>query len=43
MKFDDLDIKMRVYETSVDYCVLPGVYIESVYKVTAWSGRGGCK
>ena len=27
MKFDDLDIKMRVYETSVDYCVLPGVYI----------------
>jgi len=27
MKFDDLDAKMRVYETSVDYCVLPGVYI----------------
>ena len=27
MKFDDLDAQMRVYETSVDYCVLPGLYI----------------
>lgn len=27
MKFDDLDAEMRVYETSVDYCVLPGIYI----------------
>jgi tRNA(His) 5'-end guanylyltransferase len=27
MKFDDLDIKMRAYETSIDYCVLPGIYI----------------
>ena len=27
MKFDDLDNKMRVYETSVDYCVLPGLYM----------------
>ena len=27
MKFDDLDDQMRVYETSADYCVLPGVYM----------------
>ena len=27
MKFDDLDRKMRVYETAADYCVLPGVYM----------------
>ncbi|MDR0785566.1 MAG: hypothetical protein LBE74_06765 [Treponema sp.] len=27
MKFDDLDAQMRVYETSVDYCVLPGLHI----------------
>ena len=27
MKFDDLDLKMRVYETSQDRCVLPGMYI----------------
>lgn len=27
MKFDDLDAKMRVFETSHDYCVLPGLYI----------------
>ena len=27
MKFDDLDDKMRVYETSVDYCVLPNMYM----------------
>lgn len=27
MKFDDLDKKMRVYETSHDHCVLPGVYM----------------
>lgn len=27
MKFDDLDLKMRVYETSQDRCVLPNVYI----------------
>jgi tRNA(His) 5'-end guanylyltransferase len=27
MKFDDLDAQMRVYETSLDYCVLPGLYI----------------
>jgi len=27
MKFDDLDNKMRVYETSSDICVLPGIYI----------------
>ncbi|MEH2070752.1 MAG: tRNA(His) guanylyltransferase Thg1 family protein [Nostoc sp.] len=27
MKFDELDSKMRVYETAHDYCVLPGLYI----------------
>lgn len=27
MKFDDLDLKMRVYETAHDYCVLPEVYM----------------
>jgi tRNA(His) 5'-end guanylyltransferase len=27
MKFDDLDTKMRVYETCVDHCVLPEMYI----------------
>lgn len=27
MKFDDLDTMMRVYETSTDHCVLPGMYI----------------
>ncbi|GBU23271.1 guanylyltransferase [Fibrobacteres bacterium R8-0-B4] len=27
MKFNELDAQMRVYETSVDYCVLPGIYI----------------
>ena len=27
MKFDDLDQKMRVFETAHDLCVLPGLYI----------------
>ena len=27
MKFDELDSKMRVFETAHDYCVLPGLYI----------------
>jgi len=27
MKFDDLDDKMRIYETAQDRCVLPGMYI----------------
>ncbi|BAV06465.1 tRNA(His)-5'-guanylyltransferase [Filimonas lacunae] len=27
MKFDDLDYKMRVYETSQDRCVLPDMYL----------------
>ena len=27
MKFDDLDLKMRIYETSQDRCVLPEMYI----------------
>lgn len=35
MKFDDLDVKMRVYETSQDRCVLPEIYI-----VARLDGRG---
>ncbi len=27
MKFDDLDTKMRVFETAHDHCVLPGIYM----------------
>ena len=27
MKFDDLDKKMRVFETSADLCVLPGIFM----------------
>jgi tRNA(His) 5'-end guanylyltransferase len=27
MKFDDLDQKMRVFETAADYCVLPGLFM----------------
>ena len=27
MKFDDLDQKMRRYETAADLCVLPGLYM----------------
>lgn len=27
MKFDELDEKMRVFETAHDYCVLPGIYL----------------
>ena len=27
MKFDDLDKKMRVFETAHDYCVPPGIYV----------------
>ena len=27
MKFDELDEKMRVFETNYDYCVLPKIYI----------------
>lgn len=35
MKFDDLDLKMRVYETVHDYCVVPEVYM-----VARIDGRG---
>jgi len=35
MKFDDLDAKMRVFETAHDHCVLPGIYI-----VARLDGRG---
>ncbi len=27
MKFDDLDKKMRVFETAADFCVLPGLFM----------------
>ena len=27
MKFDELDEKMRVFETTHDLCVLPGIYM----------------
>ena len=27
MRFDDLDVMMRVFETAHDHCVLPGLYI----------------
>ena len=27
MKFDELDEKLRVYETAHDYCVIPGIHI----------------
>jgi tRNA(His) 5'-end guanylyltransferase len=35
MKFDDLDQKMRVFETAHDFCVLPGLYM-----VARLDGRG---
>ena len=27
MKFDELEGRMRIYETSHDHCVLPGIFI----------------
>jgi tRNA(His) 5'-end guanylyltransferase len=27
MKFDELDNQMRIFETAMDYCVLPGIYM----------------
>jgi tRNA(His) guanylyltransferase len=38
VKFDDLDAKMRVFETNGDHCVLPGVHI-----VARLDGRGFTK
>lgn len=35
MKFDDLDQRMRVFETAHDYCVLPDIYM-----VVRLDGRG---
>ena len=35
MKFDELDEKMRVFETAHDLCVLPGMHI-----VARVDGRG---
>lgn len=35
MKFDELDARMRVYETSHDHCVLPGLFM-----VARIDGRG---
>ena len=45
MKFDDLDAKMRVFETAHDYCVLPGIRMvarldgRSFTRLTKESGR----
>ncbi|MCL2321242.1 MAG: guanylyltransferase [Oscillospiraceae bacterium] len=38
MNFDDLDAKMRVYETSLDLCVLPNMFI-----IMRLDGRGFTK
>ena len=38
MKFDDLDAKMRVFETAADHCVLRGVHV-----VARLDGRGFTK
>ena len=38
MKFDDLDARMRVFETAADHCVLPGVHM-----VARLDGRGFTK
>ncbi|MEL6458623.1 MAG: tRNA(His) guanylyltransferase Thg1 family protein [Cyanobacteria bacterium J06621_15] len=38
MKFDELDTKMRIFETAHDYYVLPGIYI-----VARLDGRGFTK
>lgn len=38
MKFDELDVKMRVFETAHDYCILPNVYM-----VARVDGRGFTK
>ncbi len=27
MRFDDLDSRMRVFETADDHCVLPGIHM----------------
>jgi len=27
MKFDELDEKMRVYETAYDHCAVPGMFL----------------
>jgi tRNA(His) 5'-end guanylyltransferase len=35
MKFDDLDARMRVYETANDLCVLPGLWM-----IARLDGRG---
>ncbi|MCA9277988.1 MAG: guanylyltransferase [Phycisphaeraceae bacterium] len=38
MKFDDLDTRMRLFETAHDHCVLPGIHI-----VARLDGRGFTK
>lgn len=35
MKFDELDKRMRIYETSHDFCILPNIYM-----VARIDGRG---
>jgi hypothetical protein len=39
MKFDDLDTKMRVYETAHDHCVLPGLYMVFYFLLPASCSR----
>ena len=39
MKFDDLDSRMRIYETSHDLSVMPGIYI--VVRTMVRTGLGG--
>ena len=34
MKFDDLDKKMRIFETARDHCVIPGLYM--VARLDGW-------
>lgn len=31
MKFDELDAKMRIFETILDLCVLPGIYDKNTF------------
>ncbi len=35
MKFDELDKKLRIYETAHDYCVIPGAASDSLLKLNA--------
>jgi tRNA(His) 5'-end guanylyltransferase len=44
MKFDELDKKMRIFETAHDYCALPGMYLVARLdgrSFTKWTKDGG--